>query len=181
MSKARRPQMTHPSSVGPVVAPGLLEVVPVLSQLPDDLQKIQDLLEAGRPEDALKIAVGRGSGGPIHANARAVCLMRIGKTEEAVKTLRSVALEGGGVFLRAQAPLACKINFATALALSGNPGGAINVLSEIKQEDDPRVQALREAIRRWEKGLSLWEWIQWKGGVSINLPVPLDFPPGTLI
>jgi hypothetical protein len=180
MSKTKRHKtihQTHPA-VPPDSPPA--KAAASTAELPDELQKIQKLLDSDRPEEALKIAVGRGSGGPLHANARAVCLMRLGRPEEAVKVLRPVAVEGGGVFLHTNAPLAAKINFATALALSGNPQGTVGVLNEIEQEDNLHVQVLREAIRRWEKELSLWEWIQWKGGVSISKPVSLDSPPGTL-
>lgn len=149
-------------------------------QVPPELRKIQQLLDAGRPEQALLVANGNGSGGPLHSNARAVCLMRLGRADEAVRILRSLVLNPGGLFLRENVPLAFQINFATALALAGHSQGALAILNEIRQQDDPRLAALRHALRRWESRLSLWEWIQWKGGIAISRPVPLDSPPGTL-
>ncbi|MEW4486637.1 hypothetical protein AB1L42_01065 [Thalassoglobus sp. JC818] len=151
------------------------------TQLPPELEKAQKLLDAGRAEEALKVVIGRSSGGPLAVNARAVCLMRLNQPAEAVKALRTIALESGGLLLKRNTSLAVKTNFATALALSGNVSGASRILGEIEEKNDKHVQALRQAIERWQKNLSTWEWLQWKTGIAIERAVQLDFPPGTLI
>lgn len=144
------------------------------------LRQIYDLLNCGKTEEALTLASKRGAAGIPIQNARAVCLMRLGDPEQAVRILRSLTVTGG-VNLRSDAPLECQINFATALAMSGNPLGAVRILDAINADDDPRIVRLRNAIADWKSLLSLWERIQWIGGVALNRPVPLAYEPGELI
>ena len=58
----------------------------------------------------------------------------------------------------------------------------INVLAEIKDERHPRIQQLRAAIKRWEKSLSFWQWLNWRTSwiEPTNRPVTIDFLPGEL-
>lgn len=52
----------------------------------------------------------------------------------------------------------------------------------MKDEQHPRVQQMRAAIKRWEKSLSFFQWINWRTGwiEPANRPVVLDFVPGEL-
>ena len=151
------------------------------SELTDKrLHQIRDLLGRQKPKEALSLASGSGTEGVPFRNARAVCLMRLGDAEQAVRILKSLTVTGG-ITLRTDSPLECQINFATALAMSGNARGAVSVLDTIDRDDDPRILRLRDAIAHWQTRLTWWEWIQWVGGVAISRPVPLDFEPGELI
>ena len=115
-------------------------------------------------------------------NARAVRLLREGRVEEAVSILRTIVLKGGCTWMRPEVPNVFKRNYATALLMSGNPSGCVEVLGEMRDESNPRVQQLRAAIRRWEKTLSLLQWLDWRTGwINPNgRPVTLDFEPGEI-
>lgn len=145
-----------------------------------ELQKIQSHLDAGSTADALHLAVRNASLAPVFANARAVCLLHAGKAAEAVRIYRGFALDSGGVSLRPNLPLTYKINFAIALAASGNAQGAANVLREIGAVQDERIDALWKSIAVWQKQLSILEWLQWKLGASIDRPVPVEPLPNVL-
>ena len=149
-------------------------------ELRSHLDRLQQLLDQSRADEALKLATGRGSGSPLDVNARAVCLMRIGRPEEAVKILRNIVLEGSSPYLKASAPVVFKSNFVTALALSGNPVGAYRALEDLREVAHPRLAELRLAIAQWVKTLSVWERVQWTCGIELNKPVLLSFPPGEL-
>ncbi|QDU40601.1 hypothetical protein Mal4_49590 [Maioricimonas rarisocia] len=144
------------------------------------LQQIHDLLARQKNQEALTLASGSGTDGIPFRNARAVCLMRVGDPQQSVRVLRSLTVSGG-VTLRSDSPLECQINFATALAMSGNAQGAVSILDSINRDNDPRVHRLRDAIAHWQTKLTFWEWIQWKGGMAVERPVPLDFEPGELM
>jgi hypothetical protein len=55
-------------------------------------------------------------------------------------------------------------------------------LAEMRDEQHPRVQELRAAIKRWEKTLSFFQWLNWRTGwiEPANRPVTLDFVPGEI-
>ncbi|MFG0332570.1 MAG: hypothetical protein ACF8TS_04325 [Maioricimonas sp. JB049] len=144
------------------------------------LQQIRDLLDRQQVKEALAVASGRGTDSPPFRNARAVCMMRLGDVQQALRILRSLAVTGG-ITLRTDAPLEYQINFATALAMSGNAQGAVSILDSINREEDPRIRRLREAIAAWQKQLTFWKWIQWKGGMAVEQPVSFDFEPGELL
>jgi Flp pilus assembly protein TadD len=143
------------------------------------LRTVKSLLDAGRPEDAFHVVNGLGLRDAATQNARAVCLMRMGRPEEAVRALRGAVLKGG-LILRDDVPTAYKVNFAVALALSGNPTGAVAILSEFDAEDHPQVIALRQAIQRWKRSLPFLQRLQWTLGANIESRVPVDEAPGVI-
>ncbi len=115
-------------------------------------------------------------------NIRSVQFMREGKLDEAISILRSLVMPPGCTWTRPEAPNVFKRNFATALLLAGHPSGCLELLAEMKDEQHPRVQQIRAAIKRWEKTLSFFQWLNWRTGwiEPENRPVVLDFIPGEL-
>ncbi|WP_437224287.1 hypothetical protein SH661x_003566 [Planctomicrobium sp. SH661] len=148
--------------------------------LPEPLPKVQELLNAGRVQEALQLASGRGSGGPAIRNAIAVCQMRLGKPDDAVRTLRSAFIAQGSTNFRENVPEIYRVNFATALALMGNLSGALSTLRELENPTTAEAAQLLEAIRRYEKQLSFPAWIFWKAGLSGESPLDLGEQPGTI-
>lgn len=144
------------------------------------MKKVRSLLDANKPKEALDLVNGRGSGDPALRNARGVCLMRMNEPTLAVRTLREINLISGGVVMRSDIPVSFKINFATALLLSGCVSGCVGVLDEICDDANPRVQQLRSVIQRWKKELTLGQRLALRFGIDPKHPVTIDFLPGEL-
>jgi hypothetical protein len=144
------------------------------------LDRVGKHLQQGHADKALEAIARSRLQSPQLANANAVCLLRLGRTKEAVDLLRGLVLAPGGMTLRIDVPLMFKTNFATALLTHDNLEGCLNVLHEINDEDNPAVQQLRNAIQRFRAGLSLWKKMWWRLGLVPNGQVPIDFPAGNL-
>jgi hypothetical protein len=144
------------------------------------LKKVEHLLELGRIEDALHTATSQSSGNPAQSNARAVCLMRLGKPDEAVRVLRSVVIDQTGVLMRQDIPTAYKSNFAVALALAGNLSGATSILAELGEETDTQIQGLSKCIQAAKSKRSFMQKLAGILGTADNTKVQLDFVPGLL-
>jgi hypothetical protein len=78
-------------------------------------------------------------------------------------------------------PVIYRTNFSTALLLGGLPLGARETLAEIEEKNHASVIRLREALVRWEKGLSWWQRLNWKCGIAPDVSVTLDFVPGDFV
>ncbi|WP_436715134.1 tetratricopeptide repeat protein [Roseiconus lacunae] len=113
-------------------------------------------------------------------NTLGVCLLRIGLADEALQVFRQFVLTPGNLGERGDVSDAQKRNFATALLLSGSPSGAIDVLREIKSDDQRQADQIRRSIRQWEKSLGWLRWIDWKLNriEPPNCRVQVDFVPG---
>jgi hypothetical protein len=135
--------------------------------------------QAGNIERALHLLDAGGREAHFR-NARGVCLMRLGKFDDAIRVLRELALAPGCTWMRPELPVAYKTNFATALLLGGHAAGCLEILAEINDEQHPSVKRLRAAIRRWQASLSWWQWLNWKISriEPSGRPATIDFPPG---
>jgi predicted Zn-dependent protease len=142
-------------------------------------EQIEKLLQAGQPKKALDVLARSKVQSPWSTNAVAVCLLRLGRAEQAVELFRHLVLSGS-LFLRPDVPTAWKVNFAIALLMTDNLPGCIQVLRDMREEDHPSVKRLGNAIRQWEQDLTLWEKIQWHLGGQPARRVRLDCPPGEL-
>jgi hypothetical protein len=67
-----------------------------------------------------------------------------------------------------------------ALLLSGNVSGGQHACTEVGDDHHPAVVKLRQALRRWEQGLTFWQRINWWMGGQPDHPFVPDFPPGDL-
>ncbi|WDQ14610.1 tetratricopeptide repeat protein [Rhodopirellula sp. P2] len=117
---------------------------------------------------------------PAIRNTLGVCLLRLGRTEEALSVFRQFVLSSNGVLERSEISSVCKRNFATALLLNGLVGGALDALNQSGEPDHPRTIGLRNCLRDWERSLSWWRWLDWKINriVAKDCHVPLTFEPG---
>lgn len=149
------------------------------SEPPGLRDRLEKHLQAGQPKNALDVLARIKVHSPWTTNAVAVCLLRQGKADRAVGLFRNLVLSGS-LFLRQDVPTAWKTNFATALLMTDNLFGCIQVLRDIQGENHPSVQRLRGAIRRWHSELSMGEKFQWFLGGQPARRVELDFPPGEL-
>lgn len=144
------------------------------------LQRAMKLIAAGKLQKAVDLLNAKAIRDGAHQNVKGVCLLRLGQPEEALRVFRSLVLSPGCTWMRADAPILHKVNFASALLLAGRPSGCLETLGEIHQEEDPRVQQLRAAIKRWVSTLSLWQKLNWWFGrlEPGNRPVVIDFELG---
>lgn len=149
------------------------------SELPGLRDQIEKYLHASQPKKALDVLAQNKAYSAWSTNAVAVCLLRVGKADHAVQLLRNLVLSGS-VLLRPDVPTAWKVNFATALLMTDNLFGCIQVLRDIRDEHHPGVQRLRGAIRCWHRELTMAEKFLWFLGGQPARRVELDFLPGEL-
>ena len=86
-------------------------------------QKALDLLRSAGREPRMQNAIG-------------VCLMRLGRTEDAVRVFRELVLAPGGIGLKPEIPLIPKVNFATSLLLAGHRTGCLDVLAGLGEDGE---------------------------------------------
>jgi tetratricopeptide (TPR) repeat protein len=132
-----------------------------------DYEKARQILNASSASDEMK-------------NAKGVCLMRLGRHEEALRIYRNLVLQSGTMWMRPDVHIHFKVNLCTALLLAGHSAGCAASLAEINRDDHPAVQRLRNAIAAWKRELSLWQKILWWIGQEPSHPVTLSFPAGEL-
>ena len=144
------------------------------------LEEVKRLLEQNKPQRALEAIGTAGAFDPELANAKAVCLLRLGDAHAAVDILRPLVLQHDSVVVRSGVPQVCLCNFATALLLDRNVNGCRNVLSDIQDKQHPIVRRLEQAIDEWFRSLSIWQRLNWHLGGCPNKPVTLNSAPGLL-
>jgi hypothetical protein len=149
------------------------------SRHPSAVDLIMQEATSGHCERALHVAYEHGTQDPLVANAVGVCLLRLGRTSEAVGHYHSLLFSSGCTAMRHDRPAYLILNYATALLLSGQPDACLGVLQETEDRSATAKQ-LREAIKRWEATLTFGEKLDWwinhvapRGG-----GVPIDFVPG---
>ncbi|MEZ6127550.1 MAG: hypothetical protein R3C59_02640 [Planctomycetaceae bacterium] len=143
--------------------------------------KVARLADAGQIDDAHRLLTSDGRQTDENRNARGVLLMRSGRIEAAVDVLRTLALAPGCTWAKPGSPVIHQTNYAASLLMFGRPLGAVSILADIGDRNHPAVLRLRDAIRRWERGLSWWQRLNWKLGSAPDVPVQLDFAPGDIV
>jgi hypothetical protein len=141
------------------------------------LARVDRLLRNDRPQEALGLLAGADT--PWTRNARGVCLLRLGRTSQAINALRDLVFCPSGFAIRPDAETLFQANYATALLLDGHTDGFHSILAGIRDRAHPAVARLDDAIRRWKAGMSVWQRIGsilGTGGPRLTL----DFPPGSL-
>ena len=149
----------------------------VKTKSPIAIDHIRELLNQNRPHDALKFIENLGQKTPVMENARGVCLMRLGKFEEAISVLREVAFQGY-ICMPSDTPVLYQMNFAIAMLVSNHKEGAFPILNKLDEKVLPQIAKLEDAIRRWVKSLNFVEKCCYHIGLYPNKPVTIDFPPG---
>ncbi|MFB0552231.1 MAG: tetratricopeptide repeat protein [Phycisphaerae bacterium] len=144
---------------------------------PASIDYVRELLNQGRPQDALKFIEHLGQKTPIMENARGVCLLRLGKIEQAISVLREVVFQGY-ICIPSDTPVLYQINFATAMLIANLKDAAIPILDRLDVTEYPQAAKLKDAISRWAKSLNLIERFSYHLGLYPSKPVKIDFPPG---
>lgn len=148
------------------------------------IERIAPLISTGQYPKAIDALRSAGSN-PSVKNALAVCLMRVGQVDEAVKLLRSLTLNPGSTWERPDVPSMYKRNFATALLLAGLPSGCVSVIRSTDEREHPRAIQIEKDIRAWAKTLSFWKRWDWRlnqvdpAGARVCIsfvPGEFDFP-----
>jgi hypothetical protein len=151
----------------------------VKTKSPTAIERIQELLNQNRPHDALRFIEHLGQETPTMKNALGVCLMRVGKIEEAISVLGNIVFRGY-ICMPSDTPVLHQINFATAMLLSNRKDGAFSILNKLDEREHPQAAKLKGAVRQWIKGLNFIEKCCYHIGLYPNKPVTIDFPPGEL-
>ncbi len=146
------------------------------------LQRVKESVLKNDYQRALEL-LPTDSQDPEIRNCRAVCLMRLQRFDAAVDVLRKTVIHGGLLSVRLDTPNHIKVNFATALFYSGHPAGALDILNEIRREDDPGVQRLRQATVDWVAQMSFIRRLDWKLNriAPKKLPAVTDQPLGQFL
>ena len=132
-----------------------------------------------RCDRALALADSQAEQDPQIANARGVCLLRLGRAREAVALYRSLLFTPGCTVLKSDRPAYLKLNYATALLLSGQPDACLDALQDVDARSTV-ARRLRDAIQRWETTLSFSQKLDWwiNRVAPSRSPLPIDFTPG---
>ncbi|MCU0961510.1 MAG: tetratricopeptide repeat protein [Pirellulaceae bacterium] len=132
-------------------------------------QKALDHLRSARLDPALRNVMG-------------VCLLRLGKVDEAVRVFRELVLHAGCTWVRPDVPTVYITNYATALLLQGHPSGCQDVLASLTDLSHPTRQKLLGAINAWSASLGFWQRLNWRFGriEPGECHIPIDFVPGDL-
>ncbi len=150
------------------------------TKAPPVMRKVRELLDTGRPEEALLLLLRHGNGSPDAINARGVCLMRLGRPKESISLLRPLVFLKDSFCADPDARPQFITNFATALLLDGNMSGAREALKLLGPTQTPASQRLTGAIAHWRRGLGLLARLGLCLGLAPDRPMELDFPPGDL-
>ncbi|MCG3180050.1 MAG: hypothetical protein BIFFINMI_02404 [Phycisphaerae bacterium] len=143
------------------------------------LREAASLLERNHPEQALaRLSKARGAE-PAVENARGVCLMRLGRVDEALELYRRLLYPRGGLQIAPGASPKVLANFATALMLTGNLSGCVETL-DAADAADPAVVRVRQAVATWRKSLGVVRRLLAKLGLAPGRPTRLEFPPGAI-
>jgi tetratricopeptide (TPR) repeat protein len=87
----------------------------------------------------------------------ALAHLRDGRAQAALDLLRPLVFPNDALDMDQGAPLEARLAFIQALWLTQNEGGVLAYLPRLREQDNPRVQALRECLEKWQKSLS---WMQ---------------------
>lgn len=145
------------------------------------LQEVIRIAQSGQLDAALEKSTASEGTSPELRNARAVCLMRLGRPEEALAVYRGFVLQSGCTWMKTDLPVHVGANFATAILLCGRALGCEAVLSEIADQDHPSVRRLHAALKRWRSSLPFTARLKRLFGIEPEVPVQLDFDPGDFV
>lgn len=145
------------------------------------LQHIRELLDQDRPDEALNIVTRSGDDSPEMNNARGVCLLRLGRLDEAVKVLQDITCQGVAAGMSHHAPSLFQVNFAIAmLRANREKGGALLISDWLNGNEHPEAARLKAAVRQWKKSIGPLGRLRCRLGAYPATPVPLDERAGAV-
>jgi hypothetical protein len=145
-----------------------------------DIDRIRCLLDEGKPQQALDLVNRRDQDSAEWRNARGVCLLRLGKVDEAAGVLREVVFPDDSIAIPDDMPSLYRANFATAMLLKRNLVAGIPILRRLNGEPHPYIRQLSTALARWDKSLNFVQRLLGTVEWYPDKPFPLDFPPGAV-
>ncbi|MFA5553720.1 MAG: hypothetical protein WCZ89_00460 [Phycisphaerae bacterium] len=141
------------------------------------IDHVRDLLNQGLAYQALQYIEHSGQKTQVMENAKAVCLLRNGKTEQAVSLLKDIVFQGK-ICVPPETPLLYQINFALAMLVVNNKDFALLLLAKPEVRNHPQAAKLIDAVNKWRKSLTLLEKFCYHIGIYSRKPVKIDFPAG---
>ncbi len=145
-----------------------------------DLQRVRELLENDRPDEALNFIIHSGNDSSQMENARGVCLLRLGRLDEAISVLQDVTYQGLPV-IPYDAPALFRTNFAVAmLRANRDKGAALEISDRLKGNEHPEAAKLKAAVHQWKKSLGPLGRLRCRVGLCPAKPVPLDEHAGAV-
>jgi hypothetical protein len=139
--------------------------------------RVQEQLDAGRPDNAAGLIIESKVKSDLIANAVGVCQLRNGNADEAVRTFRRLVISEG-IHFRQDAPPVFLANFAAALYATGNFSGFLSALDEAGDRH-PAAVRYRKAYTDWRRSLTLWQKIKLAFGGTPARPFSIE-PAGDL-
>ncbi len=150
------------------------------AKAPTALQHIRELLDQDRPGEALNFITHAGNDSPEMENARGVCLLRLGRLDEAISVLQDVTFQGLPV-IPYDAPALFQANFAVAmLRANRDKGAALEISDRLKGNEHPEAAKLKAAVRQWKKSIGPLGRLRCRVGLCPAKPVPLDEHAGAV-
>ena len=121
------------------------------------LRVSQDLIERNQPEQALALVTNCSTRDttPMR-NARGVCLLHMGRYEEAFTLFRDLYFPNNAFAVPRDAPTEVRVNYVSSLLMLGNVQVAASLLYNIPDQKHHAVKRLRAAIRAWKRALPWW-------------------------
>jgi hypothetical protein len=150
------------------------------STVPVLLERVRQMLDDQDVSGAWNLLNNSGQGGQAMQNAKGVCLMRMGKSDLALKILRETVFSQGPYAIPKNTPTVYQSNYVTAMLLQNNVLVAHTLLKDIPDQNHPAVRRLKQAVKNWKRSLPLWRRLVLWTGAFPDQAVKLDFPPGDL-
>ena len=144
----------------------------------DTVDRVAQLIHDGQLTEALSLMQGQSS--PWIDNARGVCMLRLGRLEEAAKLFAKLTFRAGSVSLTTNAPVVHLTNYATAMMMAGNMDAALTVLNQIPDQQHSAVVKIQAAAAAWRRKLGLLGRIRCAVGLHPSTPATFQDPPGDL-
>jgi hypothetical protein len=141
------------------------------------VDRINNLLNDGKTQAALElITKSKQMENPRIGNARAVCLMRLGKFEEAVSQLAAIVFPGRVVAVAPGTPVVYITNLAISMLKVNNITGALSLFKQIEQKDrnHPAAVKLEQTIKDWKRSLNIFDKFQLATGVAPKKTVVIE-------
>jgi hypothetical protein len=141
------------------------------------LQHIRELLDHGHHSEALNFITHFDVNSPEIENARGVCLLRLGKLDEAISVFQNVTFQGL-TCVPDDTPVLFQVNFAIAMLLANCKSGAMAIVDRLNGNEHPEAARLKAAVRQWKKSIGPVGRLCCRLGFYPKRPVPLETPPG---
>jgi hypothetical protein len=147
---------------------------------PAALEHVRELLDQGRPGEALNYITRSGNESPEMENARGVCLLRLGRFDEAIAVLRDITY-GDLPGIPGDTPALFQANFAVAvLGANHAKDAALAIADRLQGSEHPEAARLKAAVRQWKKSLGPLGRFRCRVGLYPAKPVPLDKHAGAV-